>query len=316
MKLPTLLLFLLSYSVSASVPALSAPSEEIQLQIDLDRTAFFVGEPVFYKVRVRYAPSIEFVLERFDEQNFQMDPFHLKELRVTHSEGDDFRILTIIMELVSYEIEQDEWRVPSFNLYYTRGNVPVDIAGQSGVEVLTVPPTLIAFRSVLPEGTFRIRDGIALEPLTGPFGLALTLGLLGVISTAIPLGRWGYRRIRREETVGVLDHSQIRENAAAAIRQLEKANVDDPSSIFRFYESLAEILRAYVGELSGDGGRALTVPELKGTLIEAGVDPNETDRLCDLVALADRVRYSAAGIEWGGERLQDISAQALTLLKR
>jgi len=74
MKLPTLLLFLLSYSVSASVSALSAPGEEIQLQTSLDRTAFFVGEPVFYKVRVRYSPSIEFVLERFDEQNFQMGP--------------------------------------------------------------------------------------------------------------------------------------------------------------------------------------------------------------------------------------------------
>lgn len=46
MKLPTLLLFLLSYSVSA----LSAPAEEIQLQIDLDRTAFFVGEPVFTRL--------------------------------------------------------------------------------------------------------------------------------------------------------------------------------------------------------------------------------------------------------------------------
>jgi len=312
MKLPTLLLFLLSYSVSA----LSAPAEEIQLQTYLDRTAFFVGEPVFYKVRVRYAPSIEFVLERFDEQNFQMDPFRVKELRVTHSEEDDLRILTIMMELVSYEIEQDEWRVPSFNLYYTRGNVPVDIAGQSGVEVLTVPPTPIAFRSVLPEGSFRIRDGIALEPLTGPFGLALTLGLLGVISTAIPLGRWVYRGIRREKTVGVLDHSQIRENAADAIRQLGRTSFDDASSSLRFYESLAEILRAYVGELSGDRGRALTVPELKGPLIEAGADPNEADRLCDLVALADRVRYSAAGKEWGEEKLEDICAEALTLLER
>ncbi len=312
MKLPTLLLFLLSHSVAA----LSAPAEEIQLQTYLDRTAFFVGEPVFYKVRVRYAPSIEFVLERFDEQNFQMDPFRVKELRVTHAEEDDFRILTIMMELVSYEIEQDEWRVPSFDLYYTRGNVPVDIAGQSGVEVLRVPPTPIAFRSVLPENSFGIRDGIALEPLTGPFGLALTLGLLGMISTAIPLGRWVYREFRREKTEGVSDRSQIRENAADAIRQLGRANFDDASSIFRFYESLAEILRIYVGELSGDHGRALTVPELKGTLIEAGADPNEADRLCDLVALADRVRYSAAGIEWGGEKLEDTCAEALTLLER
>ncbi len=79
---------------------------------------------------------------------------------------------------------------------------------------------------------------------------------------------------------------------------------------------MAEILRAYVGELSGDRGRALTVPELKGTLIEAGTDPSEADRLCARVALADRVRYSAAGIEWGGEKLEDISSQALTLLER
>ncbi len=305
-------LFLLSILFCLNgTSALQAGAAMLLPETHLDRTAFFAGEPIQYRVRVRHDASIEFILDRFNEGSLRMEPFQVQQLAVSDSDG----VLTVTMQLVSFEVaRQKQWSIPSFNLYYTHKNM-ADTGGQSNVETLTVPATPIAFRSALPENALTIRDEVTLREFSFPFWTASLLGWLGLLATVIPLGRSAYRWARHQQSEVVLDRPEIRKRMAKFIRELPRDGARDATGVVIFYESLAIALRNYVKELSGKHGGALTAEQLEQTLIAAGTEAKEARQLAELVAFADQVRYSRSGVDSGKERLDDVREKAIRLFE-
>ncbi len=303
--------FFLALALTRTAPA----QDPIVVETRLEQTAFFVGEPVLYRVLVRYGPSTEIILDRLQEKNFQMEPFQLISLDVSQTEEESFNLLASTLNLVSYEIKQEEWRIPPFNLYYIQEGGPVDTLGESIVEVRTVPALPIAFRSVLPDDTVRIRDFIGVRDLEGPFWIALLLGLSGGVVIVIPVGRTVMRRLRGEEVETQLERSEIRKESARALRGLGWDGAGEDSDVIPLYEDLGGTLRRYAGDISGKGGSALTASEVQETLLAAGEETEEAKQISELVAFVDQVLYSSGGAEQGRDRLQEIHSEAVRLFE-
>ena len=306
-----LCVFFLALALTGSASA----QDPIVVEARLEQTAFFVGEPVVYRVLVRYGPSTRIILDRLQEKNFQMEPFQLISLDISQTEEATFNLLAITLKLVSYEINQDEWRIPPFNLYYIQDDGPVDTLGESIVESWTVPALPIAFRSVRPDDTVRIRDFVGgSDDLERPFWIALLLGLSGGVVIVIPVGRAVMRRLQGVEVETQLERSEIRKESARALRALGWS-VDKDSDVIPLFEDLGRTLRKYTGEISGKGGSALTAGETQETLLAAGEGTEEAQQISELVALVDQVLYSSGGAEQGKVRLQEIHSKALGLFE-
>ena len=64
--------FCISFLTLALTVTLSAQDPPGKVEINLDKTAFFVGEPISYEVLIHYEPSVQIILDRLQEKNFQM----------------------------------------------------------------------------------------------------------------------------------------------------------------------------------------------------------------------------------------------------
>ena len=86
-----LCVFFLALALTGSASA----QDPIVVEARLEQTAFFVGEPVVYRVLVRYGPSTRIILDRLQEKNFQMEPFQLISLDISQTEEATFNLLLL-----------------------------------------------------------------------------------------------------------------------------------------------------------------------------------------------------------------------------
>ena len=290
------------------VSLLGAGFGSFQIETRPDRTAFFVGEPLRYQVKIRHEPGVQFVVDKLNEGSLRMDPFQVT--RLSYIDAD--RLLTLDLQLVTFDTsEKRRWEIPAFNLYYTRGEQAG--AGGAAVETIVVPATPVVLRSALPDGALLIRDGVNVGEAARPFWIALLIGLLGVIAAGVPAARSLYHWIKRDRTERILDRAERRREMARIIRELSRHSQDGPASSMKFYEGLAGELRKYSGELAGKAGAALTAGQVQEFLLAAGESDSTARELSELVAFADEVRYSAGGAEAGLARLEEVRGRASRL---
>lgn len=288
---------------------------ELQPEIYLDRTAFFVGEPIRYQVRVRHDPKIEFVTDRLDKANLEMTPFKVQDLTVERRRQGDLNLLIVTLQLVTYEIAQKEWKIPPFNLYYVSHNSPTPAEGNP-VRLLTVPPVPVAFRSSLPEESRRIRDEITFKNFTGSLWTFFSLGLLGFLVMGALGANVVYQRLHRPEPERE-ERSAIEKRASQAVGQLLAAHQQEksPASTLVFYRDMAAILRDYSAKVSEKSGLSLTSLEIREALARAGEDSERARRVAELVALGDQVRYAKEGAQLGTDRLEGVRSELSQLFR-
>lgn len=287
---------------------------QLQPEISLDRTAFFVGEPIRYQVRVRHEPKIEFVTDRLDKATLEMTPFKVQDLTVEQSRQGDLGLLTITLRLVTYEIVQKEWKIPPFNLYYVSHTSSTPAEG-SPVQLLTVPAVPVAFRSSLPGDIHRIRDEITFKNFTGSMWTFFSLGLLGFLVMGALGANVAYQRLHRPEPERE-ERSAIEKRASQAVDQLLAAHQgESPASTLAFYQDMAAILRDYSAKVSEKRGPSLTSLEIREALSRAGEDSERARRVAELVALGDQVRYASKGAQLGADRLEGVRGELRQLFR-
>lgn len=288
---------------------------ELQPEISLDRTAFFVGEPIRYQVRVRHEPKIEFVTDRLDKASLEMTPFKVQDLTVEQSRQGDLSLLTVTLQLVTYEIVQKEWKIPPFNLYYVSRNSSTPAEG-SPVQLLTVPAVPVAFRSSLPEDIHRIRDEITFKNVTGSMWTFFSLGLLGFLVMGGLGATVVYQRLHQPEPERE-ERSAIEKRASQAVDQLLAAHQqgEGPAATLAFYQDMAAILRDYSAKVSEKSGPSLTSLEIREALARAGEDSERARGVAELVALGDQVRYAKEGAQLGTSRLEGVRTELRQLFR-
>lgn len=306
----------LSFLALSLMGALFAQDSPGKVEINLDKTAFFVGETISYEVLIHYEPSVQIILDRLQEKNFQMEPFNLISLDFSQTEEESFNLLKISLKLVSYEIKQEEWRIPPFDLHYIQKGGPVDALGELEVQQWRIPAVPIAFRSARPDDSIRIREFIDTnDHLKRPFWIALLLGLSGLVLIAIPAGQAVLNRLQGEPIETQLERSEIRKESASSLRNLDWDGANKDSDVTPLYADLGKTLRKYSGKISGEKGVALTSGEIRKTLLAAGEPIEEAQQISELVDFVDTVLYSAEGKEKGKNELQKIHSQAIQLFK-
>jgi hypothetical protein len=275
----------------------------LQPEVSLDRTAFFVGEPIQYRVRIRHDPGVEFVLDRLDKTSLQLAPFIVQDLQIEQSERGPRHLLTLTIRLVTYEIVQKEWRIPEFNLYYVSRDAAAPPEGRP-VQRLTIPAVPVAFRSSLPEESHGIRTEIAFDSFSLPFWTLLTAGVTCLLIVGSHVGRRMYLRLRRPAPEREA-RSAVESRTRQALDRLLTEHDPQASgaSASAFYREMADLLRDYSGSLSESSGPALTAPEVRARLVREGEDPERARRVGELVSLADRLRYGDDDGSMATERL-------------
>jgi hypothetical protein len=290
-------------SIGFLLMSIASLSGQTQLppEVYLDRTAFFVGEPILYRVRIAHDSKIEFITSRLDKANLEMAPFKVQTVTVEQGRQGELNLLSVSLQLVTYETAQKEWKIPPFNLYYISRSLP-----EGGpVQLLTVPAVPVAFRSSLPADSNRIRDEVTFSDFRGSFWATLSLGLLGFLVIGAVGGSLAYQRLHRPAPERE-ERSAIEKRASHAVnRLLEMPQPDDsPASVVGFYRDMVTVLRDYSAQRCERSGPSLTSAEIGDELIRAGEDAEQARRIAALVALGDEVRYADQGFRVGAERLE------------
>lgn len=282
----------------------------IDVTTRLEKTAFYVGEPIHQQVIVQYPESVEFILERLRENNLRMDPFEIRRLSHSLRRGKGFRTLTIELELVTYEISAEQRQIPAFDLYLVRKDAPLDELGESRVETLRIPAQPIAFRSTLPGESIKIRDSIETRSFVGRFWTSTLTGLLLLALLVIPMAArlFGRGGTAVEETLRP-ERSQMRRALADKLRAC-KWDATEDAAVFSLYRDLALNLREYAGWVADRRGGSLSGRELRGAL-SGREDEDAVEWISELVQLADRVPYSPNGLEEGRTRLDEVRQKTL-----
>ena len=288
--------------------------EGIEVTTWLDKTAFYVGEPIHYQVTVQYPNSVEFILERLQERNLRMDPFEIRRLSHSFKRGNGYHTLTLELELVTYEISRKQWQIPAFDLYLIRKDALRDKPGESQVEALQIPEQHIAFRSTLPDESMQVRDYNGTQSFVGKFWVSALTALLLLVLLVIPLGArlFGSRDPVKESIRP--ERSQMKRVLADKL-QACKWDAREDEAVLLLYKDLALILRKFAGWVAGKRGGALSGKELQSVLSGREKD-SEVEWISELVQLADRVRYSPSGLAEGRFRLNDVRQKTLEIFRQ
>lgn len=289
--------------------------EGIEVTTRLDKTAFYVGEPVLYQVSVRYPESIEFILERLQEKNLRMDPFDIRKLSHSFRRVNGVRTLTVKLELVTYEISQEQWQVPAFDLFLVRRDAPLDELGESRVETLQIPAQPIAFRSTLPGESIQIRDTVETRSFAGRLWASSGAGvlLLGLLLAPVAARRLLGRKVAEEGSARP-ERSQMRRQLAEKI-QACRWDVREEEALVALYGNLALLLREYAGFVAERRGGSLSGNEI-GSALSGREEESVVEWITELVQLADQVRYSPQGVQQGRSRLDEVRQKTLEMLGR
>jgi hypothetical protein len=288
-------MMLLCVATTAHAQPISEPD------VSLDRTAFFVGEPIRYQVTVRHDPTVEFVLDRLDKASLQLAPFNVTDVVVETRQSGSRRLLAVTLHLVTFEIVQKEWKIPSFNLYYVARDATAPGEGRP-VQRLEIPATPVAFRSALPDESNRIRTQVLFDDFTIPFWTLLSIGAVGVVMVGSRVALLAYQQMRRKGPEGEA-RSAIDRKTRHAVEQLLSQNEEGGNGRTpAFYLQMAALLREYSGKVADTTGAALTAAEVRDTLVRAGEDPERARRIAQLVSVADLIRYTDEGEPLARER--------------
>ena len=287
----------------------------LQPEVFLDRTAFFVGEPIEYEVRVAHDPKIEFITDRLDQADMEMAPFEVQDVTVERSRRGQLNLLIVTLRLVTYEIAQQEWQIAPFNLFYVARNAPGS-AEASAVQRLTVPAVPVAFRSSVPEESRRIRRDIRVENFSGAFWAFLSLGLLGVLIVGAFGANLAYQRLQRPVPERE-ERNAIEQRASQAVGLLLATSQPDghAATTASFYGQMAAILREYSSSVSQKNGPSLTAQEVNEALVQAGEDADRARGIAELVAVGDRVRYADDGAQLAADRLEGVRDELRQLFR-
>lgn len=260
--------------------AFSAKAKEISAEVSLNRSSVTVGDPVLFRLIIRYNPSLKIAYPRLGKY---LEAFAIK----------DFKILPV-REEAGMNVEESQYLLTVFKvgLYEIP---PLEIRYNDPEEKTIRTPLLrLEVEAVNTEGAQDIRD--IKDPLEitwnwRPMARAISL-LLVLLGTA-----WGmFYLIRRWHASRQRQLSEIpkeklspEEEALAALKKLQK---DGWGNIKWFYTEISDILRRYVGRRYQFGAVEQTSEELGEHLKYKDIGEKPYELVKDILMESDLVKFA------------------------
>lgn len=276
-RLNRIVLIFIVFFLSFTSPA---TAEEISAEVLLDRATITVGDPVLYRLIIRYNHSLKITypqlgrhLEKFAIRDF-------KALPVREENGmqvEEIQYLLTVFEVGSYEI-------PPLEIRYS----------DPEKKVIRTPPLRLEVKAVNTEAVQDIRD--IKDPLEITWNwrpLARAISLLLLLLGAgwgmyYLLRRWRWSRQRELSEIPEILLSP-EEEALAALRRLQE---DGWENIKRFYTEISEILRRYVGRRYQFKAVEQTSEELKEHLKYKDIGEKPFALVKDILMESDLVKFA------------------------
>jgi hypothetical protein len=278
-----------------STGASGQPAQPVRASSSADRTAVWVADRVTFTIELICAPGIDVLLDDVAKEKLRLNGLEVVSsdtVATTDASGRTTHRLTYV--LTTYRVDMPSLSIEPLSVrYYQRrpGQRLQDLAPAGDV---SIPGTVIAFRSTVPENqkTYAIRDTHAPDPRPWFFAHTRQVGLAAVIVALAPAAVIVAAGVRRRARSGVAQRSKrrVRVDRRATLERLRSLDVTTNTDRRRAYDEISAAVREHVAAHSHVSAAALTASELDSALAsDGGRVPREA--VTALLASCDEARY-------------------------
>ncbi len=250
--------------------AVAADARDVDVRTSVDRTALWVADTVTYSITLTCRKGVDILADDLSKDKLRVEGLEIAGGDSERStDRDDKTTYAFHYALTTHRVDVPGLKIAALTVryYVRRPGQRLEDAAPAG-EVI-VPPTVIAFRSTLPDGleTYDIRDGRAARPrrlryaLLQPIGIGLVLvAIVPAALAVVAVARRGRpRRTRRSAR-------DVRHEERASLDAVRALDISAPSGRRDAYARLNRLVRDHLERVTGVGAPSLTPAEIEATL--------------------------------------------------
>ena len=286
----------LAFLVFALLPGVAlAADPAVQVRSSVDRTAIWVADRVTFTVDVVCDRGVDILLDDLAKEKLRVNGLDILSSDATvTTDAADRTTHRLRYVLTTYRVDLPSVSVEPISVrYYARrpGQRLQDMAPAGDV---TVPGTVIAFRSTLPDNQPApgLRDTRVAATRLPFFSRAQQIGLALVVVSLAPALLVAAAAVRRRTVrrPGHRSARQVKKDRDDTLERLRALDVSTEEERRRAYDEISTAVRAHVAAASGVPASSLTAAELDAALAGTrGRVPRES--VTTLLATCDEARY-------------------------
>ncbi|CAN5707305.1 hypothetical protein BH18ACI5_BH18ACI5_01690 [soil metagenome] len=283
-----------------------------------DRTAMWIGDRVTYTIEIVCPRGVDVLEDDLAKEKLQLDGLEVVGADATRTEGaGDMTTRRFNYVVTSYKPELRSRRIAPVTVryYLTRPGQRLEDTPPAGS--VSVPATVVAFRSMLPEDqdATGIRDARTFEPRARLYALAQPVGLGLVVLSIAPAAIWGTALLARQRTArSQRSARQVRKQERAsleAVRALSMERVDGRREAF---DQIDKLVRAHLHDATCVAGPSLTPAEV-GPALSSRSSRLDPLNVAAVLAICERARYGPPSALPSAEECREALALTESLLK-
>ena len=264
----------------------TAASSLIRLQVSVDKSEITIGDRITYTLIIQHAPGV-----RIEQPGpgANLGQFEIKDFKIYPPVKTD----TLITQKYEYQIsvfDTGTYVIPPFPVAFAAS----DTARK--YQIIRSEPLKIYVRSVLADGERKLVDIKPPQPIPFPYLRFAIYGavILGII--ALVLGIYFYRK-HRQQLLPFLKPEKVRPAHEIALEELEQFKAQLPSLLageqFKpIFTEISTILRRYLENRYFISALEETTAEIKQSLQELHLLPEEQQLALEVLQLADMVKFA------------------------
>jgi hypothetical protein len=276
-------------------PAAGQPSAaDVTVRATVDRTAVWVGDRVRYTLEFRCSGDLDVLPDDLTKERLPIRGGEVLDVETTQEETAEGTVRRTRYTLVTYAVDTTEMAVDAFPVrYFSRRTVGADTQARPTGQ-LTVPRTVVAIRSTLPDSGRlpELREPALPRPapryVSSARRVGLTLIALAIVPVALVVldiaGR--LRRLRAGAP-----RRQTRRQHATAMEELTALHPDSQEERIAAFQRLDQVVREHLQLVGRIPAPALTPDEI-GRTLESRTDPAEAQSIATLLETCERARYA------------------------
>jgi hypothetical protein len=281
--------------VAGTASLRAAPPADVDVRAALDRTAVWVADRVTYTITIECHKGVDILADDLSKDKLHVDGLEILSSDSDRSAGpDDTTIYAFHYILTAYRVDQPELKIAPLTVRYYVKRAGQRIGDAAPAGEVQVPPAVVAFRSVLPDGqdTYAIRDSrnpparrlryTWLQPIGIGFVL---ISIVPVVVAAIAAAR----RMRPRQKAK--SPRQVRQDERASFDALHAVDLSGPQGRREVYSQLNALVRDHLQAAAGIDAASLTPAEIDAALARHnGRMPAEL--VSAVLDACDRARYA------------------------
>ncbi|MEO5895123.1 MAG: hypothetical protein ABIS06_05440 [Vicinamibacterales bacterium] len=308
-------------ATSSSAPVLfaqaAAPTAPVVRALT-DRTAMWIGDRVTYTIQIICPRGVDVLEDDLSKEKLQVDGLEVVGADATRTEGaGEVTTRRFNYVLTSYKPDVRARRIAPLKVRYYLTRPGQRLEDTPPVGSVTVPATVVAFRSMLPEDqdATGVRDARTFEPRARIYALAKPVGLGLVVLSIAPAAIWGTALLTRQRTArSQRSARQVRKEERASLEAVRALSIESVEGRREAFDQIDTLVRAHLHDATGVAGPSLTPAEV-GPALSSRSSRLDPVNVASVLAICERARYGPPSAMPSTEECREALAQTELLLK-